>query len=281
MTGLLLIGGLTRGVLLTRAPLFIRRDSIAYFQVGYELANGLGFDLPLRRTPLYPLFVAGDSGRARRGPARAGPGAASTRAGDGSRDLLPGAGHVRPDGWCPGGAADGDLRAAPDLRALHPGRAAVHPVVDSRSAAGGAGDAAGHRVGFTLATGGGLGWRWRRSRARSGRPCCRWRRWRSWSTTGACARRSCTVPTLRADRVRGRAGALDAAKLAHLGAGERGRCDGAEPRRADRAPRRGVRFAEPGQPEPARRPPEDRGPQADPDPDEPRRPTERDQPSHP
>ena len=59
VTGLLLIGAQMRGVLLTRAPLFIRRDSIAYFQVGYELANGLGFDLPLRRTPLYPLFVAG------------------------------------------------------------------------------------------------------------------------------------------------------------------------------------------------------------------------------
>ena len=31
---------------------------MAYFQVGWELANGLGFDLPLRRTPLYPLFIA-------------------------------------------------------------------------------------------------------------------------------------------------------------------------------------------------------------------------------
>jgi 4-amino-4-deoxy-L-arabinose transferase-like glycosyltransferase len=59
LVGLLLIGALMRGLLLTRAPLFIRRDSIAYFQVGYDLANGLGFDLPLRRTPLYPLFIAG------------------------------------------------------------------------------------------------------------------------------------------------------------------------------------------------------------------------------
>ena len=36
--------------------MFLRRDSVAYYQVGWELANGLGFDLPLRRTPLYPLF---------------------------------------------------------------------------------------------------------------------------------------------------------------------------------------------------------------------------------
>jgi 4-amino-4-deoxy-L-arabinose transferase-like glycosyltransferase len=59
LTGLVLIAILARGILLTRAPLFLRRDSVAYFQVGWELANGLGFDLPLRRTPLYPLFVAG------------------------------------------------------------------------------------------------------------------------------------------------------------------------------------------------------------------------------
>jgi hypothetical protein len=59
LAALVVIAVLARGVLLTRAPLFLRRDSVAYFQVGWELANGLGFDLPLRRTPLYPLFVAG------------------------------------------------------------------------------------------------------------------------------------------------------------------------------------------------------------------------------
>lgn len=59
LAGLVLVAVLVRGMLLTRAPLFLRRDSVAYFQVGWELANGLGFDLPLRRTPLYPLFVAG------------------------------------------------------------------------------------------------------------------------------------------------------------------------------------------------------------------------------
>lgn len=57
--GLLLVAVLVRGAFVFRAPLFLRRDSVAYFQSGYALANGLGFDLPLRRTPLYPLFVAG------------------------------------------------------------------------------------------------------------------------------------------------------------------------------------------------------------------------------
>ena len=56
---LVLVALVARGMLLTRAPLFLRRDSIAYFQVGWEFANGLGFDLPLRRTPLYPAFIAG------------------------------------------------------------------------------------------------------------------------------------------------------------------------------------------------------------------------------
>jgi hypothetical protein len=59
LTVLVLVAVIVRGMLLTRAPLFLRRDSVAYFQVGWEYANGLGFDLPLRRTPLYPLFIAG------------------------------------------------------------------------------------------------------------------------------------------------------------------------------------------------------------------------------
>jgi hypothetical protein len=59
VVGLVAIAVVVRAMLLTRAPLFLRRDSIAYYQVGWEFANGLGFDLPLRRTPLYPLFIAG------------------------------------------------------------------------------------------------------------------------------------------------------------------------------------------------------------------------------
>jgi 4-amino-4-deoxy-L-arabinose transferase-like glycosyltransferase len=42
-----------------RAPVFLISDSIAYFQSGYDLARGAGFDLPYKRAPLYPLFIAG------------------------------------------------------------------------------------------------------------------------------------------------------------------------------------------------------------------------------
>ena len=59
LVGLLLLAAVVRGAFLLRAPLFLRHDSVAYFQTGYELARGEGFDLPLRRTPLYPLFIAG------------------------------------------------------------------------------------------------------------------------------------------------------------------------------------------------------------------------------
>ena len=55
--GLLLVAGAVRLAFLPRAPLFLRHDSVAYFQTGYEWARGQGFDLPLRRTPLYPLFI--------------------------------------------------------------------------------------------------------------------------------------------------------------------------------------------------------------------------------
>ncbi len=53
------VAALVRAVFFLRAPLFIRHDSVAYFQAGYELARGMGFDLPLRRTPLYPLLIGG------------------------------------------------------------------------------------------------------------------------------------------------------------------------------------------------------------------------------
>ncbi len=41
-----------------RAPVFLRPDSIGYFQSGYELARGIDLDIPIRRTPGYPLFLA-------------------------------------------------------------------------------------------------------------------------------------------------------------------------------------------------------------------------------
>src|SRR5688572_23819678 len=41
-----------------RAPVFVRADSIGYFQAAYELAHGMDVDIPVRRTPGYPLFLA-------------------------------------------------------------------------------------------------------------------------------------------------------------------------------------------------------------------------------
>ena len=43
---------------LFRAPVFIIGDSENYFWPGYQLAREVGFDLDLRRTPGYPLFIA-------------------------------------------------------------------------------------------------------------------------------------------------------------------------------------------------------------------------------
>jgi 4-amino-4-deoxy-L-arabinose transferase-like glycosyltransferase len=42
-----------------RVLVFVTKDSFEYFQPAYNLLNGLGFDLALRRPPVYPLFAAG------------------------------------------------------------------------------------------------------------------------------------------------------------------------------------------------------------------------------
>lgn len=42
-----------------RVPVFMLRDSISYFLPAWDLLNGLGFDLSVRRTPVYPWFLAG------------------------------------------------------------------------------------------------------------------------------------------------------------------------------------------------------------------------------
>jgi 4-amino-4-deoxy-L-arabinose transferase-like glycosyltransferase len=56
---LLLTVGLAMRLAFTfRAPVFVVNDSVTYFQSGYDLARGSGFDLAFKRTPLYPLFVA-------------------------------------------------------------------------------------------------------------------------------------------------------------------------------------------------------------------------------
>lgn len=41
-----------------RPPAFLTPDSEGYFLPGWELAHGFGFGPELRRTPLYPLFIA-------------------------------------------------------------------------------------------------------------------------------------------------------------------------------------------------------------------------------
>jgi 4-amino-4-deoxy-L-arabinose transferase-like glycosyltransferase len=54
----LLLGGLLRAAFALRATVFIIPDSDKYFLPGIQLAQGLGFDLAARRTPLYPAFIA-------------------------------------------------------------------------------------------------------------------------------------------------------------------------------------------------------------------------------
>src|SRR5918998_4724201 len=39
-------------------PTFVTPDSDDYLWPGFALASGLGFDPELRRTPLYPTFIA-------------------------------------------------------------------------------------------------------------------------------------------------------------------------------------------------------------------------------
>lgn len=58
LLAVLLVATVLRLAYLFRAPVFITQDSVDYFQAGYELAGGMGFDAPARRTLGYPLFVA-------------------------------------------------------------------------------------------------------------------------------------------------------------------------------------------------------------------------------
>jgi len=58
---LTVVGAVALGLRLAflfRAPVFIIGDSENYFWPGYGLAREVGFDLELRRTPGYPLFIA-------------------------------------------------------------------------------------------------------------------------------------------------------------------------------------------------------------------------------
>lgn len=56
IVGLVALG--LRLAFLFRAPVFIIGDSENYFWPGYQVAREIGFDLDLRRTPGYPLFIA-------------------------------------------------------------------------------------------------------------------------------------------------------------------------------------------------------------------------------
>jgi 4-amino-4-deoxy-L-arabinose transferase-like glycosyltransferase len=42
-----------------RPPVFLLRDTVSYFLPAWDLLNGYGFDISIRRTPVYPLFLAG------------------------------------------------------------------------------------------------------------------------------------------------------------------------------------------------------------------------------
>ena len=55
IVGLVALG--LRLAFLFRAPVFIIGDSENYFWPGYQLAREIGFDLDIRRTPVYPLFI--------------------------------------------------------------------------------------------------------------------------------------------------------------------------------------------------------------------------------
>jgi hypothetical protein len=59
LTIIVVTASLLRLAFAYRAPVFVRSDSIGYFQAAFELARGLDVDIPIRRTPGYPLFLAG------------------------------------------------------------------------------------------------------------------------------------------------------------------------------------------------------------------------------
>ena len=54
-----LAASLVRVAFAFRTPVFLLRDSAGYFLPAWDVVNGLGFDLSVRRTPVYPGFLAG------------------------------------------------------------------------------------------------------------------------------------------------------------------------------------------------------------------------------
>src|SRR5215212_303464 len=58
--GLIVLAAVTiRVAFAFRVPVFLLRDSVSYFLPAWDLLNGYGFDLSIRRTPVYPGFLAG------------------------------------------------------------------------------------------------------------------------------------------------------------------------------------------------------------------------------
>ncbi|MBA2449361.1 MAG: glycosyltransferase family 39 protein, partial [Chloroflexi bacterium] len=55
---ILAVGGALRLAFFPRAPVFIGGDTSQYYVPAAALLNGEGFPLPLKRPPLYPLFMA-------------------------------------------------------------------------------------------------------------------------------------------------------------------------------------------------------------------------------
>jgi 4-amino-4-deoxy-L-arabinose transferase-like glycosyltransferase len=62
LSALVLILGIAlifRAQFIFRAPMFMQHDSAGYYLPAYELYSGEGFGVGFRRTPAYPLFLAG------------------------------------------------------------------------------------------------------------------------------------------------------------------------------------------------------------------------------
>ena len=59
VAGVVLVAALVRARFISAgAPTFVTPDSDDYLWPGFALASGLGFEPELRRTPLYPIFIA-------------------------------------------------------------------------------------------------------------------------------------------------------------------------------------------------------------------------------
>jgi len=56
---IVLVASLVRVAFAFRVPVFLLRDSVGYFLPAWDLLNGYGFDLSVRRTPVYPGFLVG------------------------------------------------------------------------------------------------------------------------------------------------------------------------------------------------------------------------------